>query len=75
MFFVLFFFVYLRICKNMDIKTNITTDLNGNIFTVSILNSKTLDSLFSYDFTVYKGFDEKGLIEDALFMYKRCTRD
>ena len=48
----------------------IITDLEGNKFKVTLLSNKTFKNLFEYEFTVYSGFDRKGLIEDAIFMFK-----
>ena len=53
------------------INVSISSELSGNMFKVNLLNSKTLNILFSHTFKVYAGFDKKGLIEDTLFMYKR----
>ena len=51
-------------------KINVVTDLKDGKFRVSLFDNKTLDNLFEYEFTVYRNFDKKGLIEDAIFMFK-----
>ena len=48
----------------------IITDLEGNKFKVTLLHNRNFSSLFEYEFTVYNNFDRKGLIEDAIFMFR-----
>ena len=57
----------------LDIYSNfdVITELENDIFTVSFLHKRTYEVIFSYEFTVYRNFDKKGLIEDAIDIYKR----
>lgn len=52
-------------------KFNIITDEIDDKFIVYITDKKTFIEKFKYEFTVYRNFDKKGLIEDAIDIYKR----
>ncbi len=58
----------------MLLGTNIVTETKDNTFKVSILSNKDAERLFEYVFTVYSNFDKKGLIDDAIFMFKRKNK-
>ena len=53
---------------------SVVTETEGNTFNVRLLSSQTFKLLFSYKFTVYPNFDKKGLIDDAIFMYKELLK-
>ena len=50
---------------------DVITETNNDKFKVSIINIKQNKTLFEYEFKVYSNFDEQGLIDDAIFIYKR----
>lgn len=52
-------------------KFNIITEEIDNKFIVYLIDKKTFIEKFKYEFTVYRNFDKKGLIEDAIDIYKR----
>ena len=55
----------------IELYSNIITEEIDNKFIVKILDKKTYKEIFKFEFTVYNNFDKKGLIEDAIGIYKR----
>jgi len=55
----------------IELYSNIITEEIDNKFIVKILDKKTYKEIFKCKFTVYANYDSKGLIEDAVGIYKR----
>ena len=56
-------------------KINVITEESKGKFKVSLIDSKTLKELFTHEFIVYSNFDKKGLIDDAIFMFKNKVKN
>lgn len=50
---------------------NIITDEVENTFVVLLIDKKNYKELFKCSFVVYSNYDKKGLIDDAIDIYKR----
>ena len=50
---------------------NVITEEIDNKFIVVLIDKKNYNKLFEFKFTVYSNYDSKGLIEDAVGIYKR----
>lgn len=51
-------------------RINVITKTEEGTFKVTLMDNRNCKELFNYTFTVYSNFDKKGLIDDAIFMYK-----